>query len=484
MNTATSTEATFSAWPALQLAASDAGLVPADLLTLTAAILGGLSGPESGFIGGLVADRAIRPNLLVPGSDLLLGQQLQTMLSQARTLQGRLRHRPTELRLEHLEEARFGDTRKSKQCKNSDFPGLADLTTISIETHRHALRLNPHVPVTEAGAKLAPEDDLKYSASALRETALRHPTLLIENPDLGRLLEFLPSTHLGKVLVTGRLAPLLHRSARQSAVPDFQTIIDGCDIKLPPSPGLTSLVEHVHAQAAAVLSAEPDDVSQLIRRHRSLANSFILLGHGLRGDAAAVTMNHSEQPLIARVFGAIGRIIDIRRKSGGEVHRIQDQGKAMLYEHQRRRFLRRLGEQSQPVNGLASLPAAISWTICALHPDLDPAVVDDRILASAVPCAEIILERHLAALAEIEKASGKAPTHDLERRIVDRIRRRGAMRDRELRRSFSMQRAEVHDPAIEQLLDHEVLIRDDQGRLDRGPRFENYDRASTGCVLA
>ena len=105
----------FRPWPELEHWAAESTADPAGLLTMLAAVLGSIAGPEAGIITTGCIDRSISPSLLFPAADLCLLRQLEGVVSQLRTLQERLRRRPALLRSERLEEAVFGGSRKANR---------------------------------------------------------------------------------------------------------------------------------------------------------------------------------------------------------------------------------------------------------------------------------------------------------------------------------------------------------------------------------
>jgi len=443
----------------LDRAARNAGIPPEAWLVQAAAMLGGVAGSFAGWKEGDGLDREISPNLLLSGGQVSGWRFRGRFMRLARDMQDLLRRKSGHLRTELLEVARHGTAGGGRRTI-----GSRDVSVHGFDKHREELGSGVRPGEEDTRLRQLAMGDVVQSVESLREEALLRPGFLLEHPDPASLAELLPDCHFGRALMVGELAewldPARRRSRRRAGTRGLDGFLSGFDCRRPARPGLLSpLCDHVFVRVSAILFAEEEDLRTLKNHHSSLLGKFVVIGgEGTGGEVPA----SPEDPLFGSLESSLKYAIMTRRTGLPLVAKFRDAGKLAEFRRRRAEFHRRLDEAPQPVSGLACLPNALAWTVAVMLGGSD---ADDAVLATAVPVSETLLERHLSLLAGLEVRERKARTADRERKIVERVRRRGPMSYRELVRTFSDQSRETNHPAVRRLVDEGVLELDGEGRL-------------------
>jgi len=444
---------------ALECAARNTGISPEAWLVQAAGVLGGVAGPLAGWREGDGLDREIAPNLLLSGGQLSGWTFRGRFLRLPRDLQELLRRKSRHLRTEVLEVARYGTTGGGRKTLDE-----SDISRHALDEHRK--QTCQGIGAGEASAclgQLAGRDAVQ-SAGSLREESLLRPSFLVEHPDPAGLPELLADCHFGRALLVGELAdwlgPPRSRSRKGAGARGLEGFLSGLDCRQPPRPGLLSpMCDHVFVRVSAILFAGEEELAALKSRRSSLLGKFVVVeGTGTPRDVPA----RPEDPLFWKLEAAVKSAVMGRRTGHASVMEFRDPDKLAEFRRRRAEFHRRLDAARQPVAGFACLPNALAWCVAFMLRGMD---ADDAVLATAVPAAETLLERHLSLLAGLEVRERKARTTDRERKIVERIRQRGPMSFRELVRTFSDQSRETNHPAVRRLVDEGVLELDGEGRL-------------------
>lgn len=462
-------------WPPLAHAAADAGVDEVTFLAMASAVLTGLAPPESGWDLGHQIDHKIAPNIIIPSEGVLQLRGLADLLSLARLLQERLRHTSGQFRQEILEAVRYG-----RPGRRPDGPWETDPARI----HTQALRYDathPDEPVSLAGSF---EHDLKDSVSAIREEALRHPTILLSNPKLAELRTLMESCHLGRSLVCGTATDLLLanvRKGRKAGEPsprNFADYIQGFDHVLTRGKGLTPLGGIHYCQASTIIQATQPELALLAGRTRTPLDQFAIVQS--RSPAAQGTSTEANSHTFLTAFNnAVKSLVDTRRAGLADVRGLRSPENAQIFRRRHLEFLRSLEEAKTPAAGLANLPLAMAWTLSALVPNKD---MDAVILGLVFPYAKALLKRHVTAIEEAGTRQRVAKQPEREVAIVQRISERGPLTFRELVRSFSRQKKALYEPAVKRLVAEGVILRDDEGLLSAGPTISTFQAEHTATT--
>lgn len=462
-------------WPELTQAAAEEGVDEVTLLAQTSGVLLGLGGAGTGWNDGRAVIRGIAPSLLLPAASPLQSRLQRQLLSYPRILQGRLQQASGRLREELLQLAQFGIT-----SGKPNTAGLADNFKAggAMMEHFNALMLDRE-DQRRLGFPVVRDSDYHVKVSSTREEALRRPSFLLDAPRPADLPDLLSKCHAGEAIVCGAAGPLLFPSARQRgrkgrlAPRSFVDCLEGFDGELlPRSPGLTPLGGIGHLQITnAMLTIEPDQIAALAEHEPALLGHFLVLKASTPPSFEA----DDEDDFNARVQKAVVAVLDRRRGGDADVRAMRDPGEAKEFRRLRLGFLRRLENHMGNASTLACLPETLAWTIRTLHPDED---VDALVLSVAIPYAEILVKRHIAAIEEAQNAKTAETEAGKARALVQRISEGGPMKERDLKRKFSDQRNCVLQPALRRLLSEGILTKDEEGLVCLGPMAGSFASAS------
>ena len=311
--------------------------------------------------------------------------------------------------------------------------------------------------LAESGAMGGPdpyESDLEPDVYDRRLRTVLRPGFVLENPSCIELRKVVAACHDSTALLPGfPLAHLLRGGGR--AFEEFFGMVEGRDLELPVRLTGNSLTTSERGEIRCILTADSGEIADAMEAFPGFASRVILVdasrptGPGTWDEGKVAVFHHT--------YDRVVQLVADKRRRGHclEFPLWSPEGRRVRLDNQAA-FLDACDAAKVPCTGLEDLPAVLRWAFDtikrkAVSPDEEVAAIIHRLCLA-------LLEGHVRLLGAAQHRAELVKRLELAEKLVGRISAKQPVRQRDLVRTFDVQKVSLYRPLIDLLVREGVLV--------------------------